>query len=344
MGPRAAGEAVPPGSGGTMQTGKGATEAAAETASRTVAETTGALQSLADKVMGWGDAAIVMLPNLVSALVTLLIFWIAAKLTSRAIKHPVRRATQNEALVNLVGIIAKVGLVLLGFVVGLSILKLDGAVASLLAGVGVIGLALGFAFQDIISNFVAGVFLAVRKPFTVGDMVETSGYMASVEEINLRSTVLRTFQGQIVTLPNKDVFGSAIVNYSVTGGWRIEIPIGVSYGDDLDEVERVATEAIEQLDERDPQQPIQLWYTGFGTSSIDFSLRFWIKLPSQDFLTARHKAIKAVKKAFDQNGITIPFPIRTLDFGSVGGRTLDQAWSGPDSANRSDGQRTARAG
>lgn len=291
-----------------------------------------ALTRITEQLAGWKNALIDLLPNLVVALLVLILFFVIGRVAAAWTRRSMRKTTRNEALVSLLSSVVKLAVVVAGACIALAVLRLDGAVASVLAGVGVLGLALGFAFQDIASNFVSGVLLAMHRPFEVGDMIETNGYMATVHEINLRSTVLRSFAGQIITLPNKDVFGSAIVNYNTTNQWRVEIPIGVSYGDDLEKAERVAVTAIEGLDERDPDQPIQLWYTGFGESSIDFSLRFWVKMPEQDFLSARHQAIKAVKKAFDEHGVTIPFPIRTLDFGSAGGASLEGALRGRPAA------------
>lgn len=294
-----------------------------------------AVEGLVDKLQGWGNAFIVLLPNIGVALLVLLMFGLLARLSAAGVRRSLQGVRTSEALVKLAATSARIAVTLVGLFIALGVLKLDGTVASLLAGVGVIGLALGFAFQDIAANFMAGVMLAIHKPFGVGDMVETNGFFGSVQEIALRSTMLRTFTGQIVTLPNKDVFNNAITNYNAANEWRLEIPVGVSYGDDLDKVERVAIEAIEGIDERDPEKPIQMWLTGFGSSSIDFSLRFWVRLPNQDFLQARHDAIKAVKKAFDANGITIPFPIRTLDFAAVGGTTIGEAWP---QAGASDGK------
>jgi len=112
----------------------------------------------------------------------------------------------------------------------LSILKLNTAVTSILAGAGIIGLALAFAFQDIAANFISGIFISFRRPLRVGDIVKVKDYMGKVEEINLRDTILRTFQGQTVIIPNKEVFQNPIENFSRLGKRRIDLWIGVSYG------------------------------------------------------------------------------------------------------------------
>jgi small-conductance mechanosensitive channel len=139
----------------------------------------------------------------------------------------------------------------------------------------------------------------------------------------MRSTVLRTPQGQIVRIPNKNVFENKLVNYSESGERRVDLEVGVSYGEDLEHVRKVAIAAIETVAERQAEREIELVYTGFGGSSIDFVVRFWIDFSRQiEFLTARDRAIVAIHQAFNAEGISIPFPIRTLDFGIKGGGPL----------------------
>lgn len=106
----------------------------------------------------------------------------------------------------------------------------------------------------------------------------------------------------------------------------MDVPVGISYGDDLERAERIAVEAVEGVPGRDPDRTVELFYGGFGDSSIDFTLRFWIPFDNHepDYLSARSEAVKRVKAAFDAQGVTIPFPIRTLDFSKVGGRMLHQ--------------------
>ena len=114
-----------------------------------------------------------------------------------------------------------------------------------------------------------------------------------------------------------------MINFSTTGKRRIDLGVGVSYGDDLDKARQLALEAVEAIPDRDPEGEVELFYQEFGSSSIDFVVRFWIDFQRQSqYLKARSEAVMAIKKAFDAHGITIPFPIRTLDFGIVGGERL----------------------
>jgi small conductance mechanosensitive channel len=171
----------------------------------------------------------------------------------------------------------------------LSVLNLDKAVTSILAGAGILGLALAFAFQDIAANFMLGIFLLFRRPLAVGDIVSTNDHMGVVEEINLRDTMIRTFQGQRVIIPNKDVFQNTIENYTVLGKRRLDLGVGVSYGDDLRKVKEIAIKAAEKISVRSLTEEISLYYEEFGDSSINFSIRIWLNNTDQPtFLQGRH--------------------------------------------------------
>ena len=285
-----------------------------------------ALQSLIDKLTGWVQSAIVSLPNLVIAVLVFMLFYFGARIARNLIQRALDSVSHNRQVNGLIATSSYVALLIVGVMTALGILNLSGVVTSLLAGVGIIGLALGFAFQDLAANFMAGILIAIRQPFDIDDVVETNDFTGTIEKVSLRSTSLRTFQGQIVLVPNKDIFGNPIVNYSVTRKRRIDLSCGVAYGDDLERARDLAIEAVKTIDYLDTSKEVQLFYTEFGDSSINFDVRFWIDFKKQvDFLRAQSDAIIKIKRSFDANGITIPFPIRTLDFGVVGGEKLAEA-------------------
>jgi small conductance mechanosensitive channel len=211
-------------------------------------------------------------------------------------------------------------------------LNLEKTVTSLLAGVGLIGLALGFAFQDTASNFISGVFLSARRPFQFGDIVKTTDYFGRVKHLNLRNTIIETFKGQEILIPNKDVFQNPIENFTKKGLRLVDASCGVSYGDDLELSRKIAIEAVVKLDSIRDKENISLLFNEFSDSSINFNIRFWIKFgeTNSTFLHAQSEAIIAIKKAFGKNDIDIPFPTRTLDFGIKGGDYISEAISGKD--------------
>lgn len=285
-----------------------------------------AYQALEKKLLSWFSAAGEMLPNLVLALVVITICWFAAAAVSRGLAKVLKGSKMNRAARELVTTLVRAGVVLLGAVLALGILQLDKALASILAGAGVVGLALGFAFQDLAANLISGVGLAVNreKPFKIGDLIETNEEFGRVKAIDLRTSTLECLDGKLVVIPNKQIYQNKVVNHSSSGTRRVDLACGISYGEDLPRVARIAREAIEGV-ESNCGQETQVFWTGFGSSSIDFSARFWVKYTSQAaFLEAKSQAVVALKQAFDEADIMIPFPIRTLDFGIRGGRTLDQ--------------------
>lgn len=283
------------------------------------------LANLLDKLTGWIESFILLLPNLVVALLIVVAAWIAAKVLRKVVRRVMDRVSSYHQVNNLLATVAYVLALAVGTFVALGVLDLDKTVTSLLAGAGIIGLALGFAFQDIAANFISGILLSVRRPFQEGDFIETNGFNGIVEEINLRTTLVRTFQGQIVLIPNAQVFQNPLTNYSRTGSRRVDLSCGVAYGDDLEHARTVSVDAIKELDFVDASKPVNFFYNEFGGSSINFILNFWIDFEKQpDFLHAQSEAIIQLKKALDDGGLTIPFPIQTLDFGVVGGVNLNE--------------------
>ncbi len=294
-----------------------ATEAATQAATEAAFDIHAALGSAFAKVTGWLEGLVQSLPNLIAAVVVLLVFWGLARMTRRVVDRVAGRIADQPEVNRLVAQTSYLVVMAVGLVLALGVLNLDRTVTSLLAGAGILGLALGFAFQDIAENFIAGIILNVRHQFNEGDIIESADFRGTVERVELRATRLMLPTGQRVLIPNANVYKNPIVNYSQTGTARVDIPVGVSYGDDLEKAKRVAVEAVEGIEDRDTDQEVELFYDEFGGSSINFKIRFWIDYARQgDYHRARSEAIMRIKKAFDQNDITIPFPIRTLDFGA----------------------------
>lgn len=280
---------------------------------------------LSEKLVTWYEVAVKSIPNVLMAIVILVLFIVLAKLTKRLAVKLLPKVTDNQAVINLLKTLIYFSVLLIGAFVSLEILNLEKTVTSILAGAGVIGLALGFAFQEIASNFVSGILIAFRKPYKIGDIVEVDNYFGRVTKIDLRTTSITTFQGLEVLIPNKFMFTKPFINFTTTPDRRIDLNIGVSYGDDLEKVENITAEALQGIEQRIPDRDIEIYLNEFGDSSINLTARMWVHYPeNQSYLKARHTAIKNIKKAYDENGITIPFPIRTLDFGIKGGKPLNE--------------------
>jgi len=200
-------------------------------------------------------------------------------------------------------------------------------------------LALGFAFRDLAANLISDVGLAIhqRWPFKIGDVVETNDVFGVVEKVYLRTSIIRTLEGKMAVIPNKQIYQNKVLNHSASGTRRVDLACGVSYGNDLEKVRRVVMDTPDGIDGRDRSREAEVFFTGFGSSSIDLVGRFWVDYEKHpDFLDAQSRAIIAIKKAFDANDIVVPFPIRNLDFGIRGGQPLADSF--PERAFNGHGQ------
>ena len=270
-------------------------------------------ETIIAKLELWYSQIISGIPSFVLAVLVMLFFGFISKYFKKAANKFVFRLSNNDSLASLSATVVSYIVILIGFFTALDILDLNKAVTSLLAGAGIIGLALGFAFQDLTSNFISGVFIAVQRPIRIGDVIETNGYFGQVRAINIRSTIIYNFAGQEIEIPSKDIFQKPILNYSKTGERRMQLNCGVTYDADLQRVQDVAVEAIGQLPFLQKDKPVELHYETFGDSSINFKIWYWIDQNQAGPPLAASEALKALKKAFDANDITIPFPIRTLE-------------------------------
>lgn len=283
-----------------------------------------ALDLVQGKLFAWVEALVVMLPNMALATLIVLAFWLLARLARHLLGRVLGRVLRSATLQRLIGGAVHVTIVLIGAFMALSVLHLDKTVTSLLAGAGILGLALGFAFQDIASNFIAGVLMAAQRPLRVGDLVEAGGQVGLVRRIDLRTTEPYSTQGLQVIIPNKDIFQNVLINYTRNGTRRVDLVVGISYREDLANVRRVTLEAVGSVQGVLQDKDVDLFYQAFQDSSIGFEVRFWITSDSnRHFHAVRSDVIMAIKKAYDKEGITIPFPIRTLEFSQGGGPWQD---------------------
>lgn len=262
---------------------------------------------------GWARTLVRHLPNLAVAVLVVVLFGLLARLVRGLVVRALGRVSDNPGLVTLSGTIAVLVVDAAGLFVALGVLGLDKTVTSLLAGAGVIALAVGFAFQDLTTNFISGTFIALQRPIQVGDVVETNGFTGKVVEIKLRSVVLNNGQGQEIEIPSKDVFQKPLTNFSRTGQRRIEVVAGVSYLDDLEKAQRVAVEALRALPFTLKNPPVELHYRSFTLDNVQFVAWFWIDPVRTNPVHAQSEAIKAIKKSFNDADLLMMFPPHTFE-------------------------------
>ncbi|WP_116124545.1 mechanosensitive ion channel family protein [Lewinella sp. IMCC34183] len=282
-------------------------------------------QPLFEELKSWWAALLRNLPNILLAIIVIFIGAIVTRFAKKYFNKLSYRMVPDSTVAGLISSFLTVVLVMAFLFLTLSVLQLTGVVTSLLAGAGVVGLAIGLAFQDPILNLFSGIMLSVKSIFREGDLVEISGFLGKVTAVNLRYTHLHTLQGQDVIIPNKTVVQEPIKNYSKLQMRRVDLSCGVSYGDDLSKVRDLTIQAIKDNVAYDTSKDVQLFFNEFGNSSINYTLRFWLDQSGTgqaDYLSAQSEAIMAIKRVYDDNDIMIPFPIRTLDFGIKGGEKL----------------------
>ena len=288
-------------------------------------------EKITEKLQAWGEAAVSSLPNLALAIIIMFSTVFLGKAIKKYSHKYLNRININPTISRFLSQILFLGILVLGIMLSLSALELSKTVSSILAGLGIMGLALGFAFQDTAANFMSGVFITFNQPYKIGDIIQTKdGHEGTVIDVNLRVTKIKTYNGPIVHVPNRMLFQEYFINFTEAGKRRVQIDCGVSYGENLEEVQEVALAAMQDLPSRLKSEEPSIFWTGFGDSSINFTLNVWVSFTQNEinFIPARNEAILALKKAFDEKGITIPFPIRTLDFGIKGGVAMREEFQG----------------
>lgn len=250
------------------------------------------------------------LPSLITALVIFVISLYIAGMARKAVRRGLSLHGGNQKLNEMLAKITRFSIIVLGLIVALQQVGFN--VSAFLAGLGIMGFTIGFALQDVSKNFVAGLLLYIQQPFDIGDAIEVSGYSGVVEEIDLRATEIRTFDGKLVLIPNSDVFTSAITNFSAFPTRRLDIVIGVAYDTDLEKARQIIIETISSLEGVLDDPAPSVIYNKFNDSSIDLTLYFWIDVNRLGFLAAQDNAVTRIKSAFEQAGIEIPFPTTTV--------------------------------
>lgn len=252
-----------------------------------------------------------LLPWGTKILLALLIFIIGrvvARLIARGISKTLTAAHLDPILVNFAGAVINTALVVLVIVFALSQLGLD--TTSLVALVGAAGLAVGLALKDSLAHFAAGVMLIVFRPFKLGDYVEVGGVAGSVDKISIFSTRLKTPDNKVVTVPNGNIFGNTMVNYSEESTRRIDLVVGISYDSDLLKAKRLLDDIVSSHEKvlKDPEYRIAV--SELAESSVNFIVRPWVN--AEDFWPVRFELLETIKLRFDAEGIEIPFPQMAL--------------------------------
>ena len=246
--------------------------------------------------------------NIIAAIVVFVIGRWVAKISRRLVRRLMSNSNVDPTLNSFVATLAYYSVITFAVIAALNRLGIQ--TASLIAILGAAGLAVGLALQGSLSNFAAGVLIIIFRPFNVGDLIEAADVLGTVQEIQLFTTDLLTLDNKRVTVPNSNLTGGNIINYTVTGKLRVDTVIGVAYDANIDHVKRVISEVLnaDPAVLKDPEPTVAV--LELADSSVNFAVRPWAK--PEDYWTVYFNTYENVKKRLDAEGISIPFPQRDV--------------------------------
>ncbi|MGB7087364.1 MAG: mechanosensitive ion channel family protein [Phormidesmis sp.] len=284
------------------------------------------LSAATETINGMVQGAIALLPNLVIGIIVFIIFWIVGTTIRRFVRQKTRnRDTRNVGLV--LARLVQGALVILGFLIAATIIFPSFKPADILATLGVGGVAIGFAFKDILQNFLAGILILLTEPFQIDDQIVFEDYEGTVENIQTRATIMRTYDGRRVVIPNAELFTNAVTVNTAYDRRRLQYDIGIGYGDDIARAKQIILETLNSREEvlADPQP--EALVVELAGSTINIRARWWIDPPRRsDAVASMDWVLENVCNNLVAAGIDLPFPTRQILF--------------HDQTEESDGDRT----
>jgi small conductance mechanosensitive channel len=275
--------------------------------------------------------------QVVTFLLILFVFWIVARIGRGAVRRALERSKLDISSLAREFFIKSTGrlIMLVGIIIAIAQLGVE--VGPVLAGLGIAGFVIGFALQDTLSNFASGMMILVYRPFDVGDAIEAGGVTGKVDQMNLVSTMILTFDNQLLIVPNKQVWGGIIRNITHQDKRRVDMTFGIGYSDDIPKAEKILTDIVTSHEKvlKDPEPVIRL-HT-LGESSVDFVVRPWSR--TDDYWDVYWDVTREVKRRFDEDGVSIPFPQRDVH---IFHESVSGSESGDAGTQRSDTSTSAQ--
>ncbi|BAZ40460.1 MscS mechanosensitive ion channel [Calothrix sp. NIES-4101] len=268
-----------------------------------------------DKVQSMIDSFIALLPNIALALFVFIIFLFVASRVKALVKRLTRnrRSARNLGLV--LGRLAQGIIILLGLFIALSIVIPTFRAGDLVQLLGISGVAIGFAFRDILQNFLAGILILLTEPFQIDDQIVFKGFEGTVENIETRATTIRTYDGRRIVIPNSELFTNSVTVNTAFDNRRLEYDVGIGYNDDIDLAKRLILEAMYRVDEVLKEPAPDVLVMELAESTVNIRVRWWVHPPRRaDNLISRDRVLSAIKKTLVANGIDLPFPTQQILF------------------------------
>ena len=265
-------------------------------------------QSLRDLL----GSAIKIFPAIVTAIIIILLTRYAAQFAVKLAEKIGHRTLKSKSLQSLLKKAANITTWIFGVVLACVIAFPGLRLGDIIATLGLGSVAVGFAFQDIFKNFLSGILILIQRPFRIDDQIVIGDYEGTVEQIDIRTTKIRTYTGERILMPNSEVFTSAIRVRTAYSKRRTDLAVGVDYNTPLPEAKRILLQTIETVTGVLNKPSPEIDITEFGDSSIDFIVHYWTKPRQTDVRAIQTEAIIAIKQALDDANIGIPYPIRTV--------------------------------
>jgi small-conductance mechanosensitive channel len=285
-----------------------AQDAASERELAEAIENTGErIDVVSDKLVQFGDTALEMLPLLAVGVITVAVFWIIARLLTTG--DWLFRWIGNRFVRDMARHLSRIVIVGAGVLLALELLDATSLVGAALGAAGVIGIAVGFAFRDIIENYLAGLLLSVRHPFEPNDLISIDGDEGKVVRLTSRATVLLTLAGNHLRIPNSKVFKAVLLNYSQNPTRRLDFEVSIGVNEDLTNAQRLGVETLASMDAIIAEPAPLALIEDLGDSSVLMHFYGWVDQRDTDYFKAKSEAIRLVKAAFDEGGIEMPEPI-----------------------------------
>ncbi|WP_234033076.1 mechanosensitive ion channel family protein [Erythrobacter rubeus] len=272
------------------------------------------LSTLMEQLNEMGTELVRTLPSIAIAIVIIVITAIVAGFTVKIADALIGKTDLRPSLRNLIETLVKLGTWILGLLIAAIVVFPGLTVGSLIAGLGIGAVAIGFAFQDIFENFLAGVLIMIREKMRIGDVIECEGIIGKVEHITLRESHIRALSGELTVVPNSVLFKNPVEILTDKDQRRHDVVIGVSYDTDLDEAAEVIRKAVSAVDEVDTEKGLDIFAQEFNSSSVDFLVRWWSGSTPRNGWESKDKVVRAIKRGLDDAGIEIPFPYITHTF------------------------------
>lgn len=256
-----------------------------------------------------------LLPNIVLAIIVFLIFFFVARGIKSTVRNLTRRHRQARNLGLVLGRLAQGTTILIGLFIALSIIIPSLKAGDLVQLLGISGVAIGFAFRDILQNFLAGILILLTEPFQIDDQIIFKDFEGTVEHIETRATTIRTYDGRRIVIPNAELFTNSVLVNTAFDNRRLEYDVGIGYGDSIEAAKQLILEALHETEGVLQTPAPDAIVVELAESTVNIRARWWIQPPRRaDVLALQDKVLTNIKNKLTANGIDLPFPTQQILF------------------------------